>query len=201
MVANTVAMARAVFDRLQAELPEPARCALLTGRIRPVDREYLLHEWYPRIRAGVSRDSGEPVYVVATQTIEVGADIDLDALVTESAALPALIQRLGRVNRRGNNTRAVAITVHADALKDRVYGEARQQTWEWLTSIADPVRHRTGRSVKDLGRGITASPAALRRRLRNVAGPDLPQPWQRPGHIRPHDRRGRAGWLVGATRP
>ena len=106
VVANTVAMARAVFGRLQAELPEPARCVLLTGRIRPIDREYLLHDWYPRIRAGASRDSREPVYVVATQTIEVGADIDLDALVTESAALPALIQRLGRVNRRGWCSRA-----------------------------------------------------------------------------------------------
>ena len=106
VVANTVAMARAVFSRLQAELPEPARCVLLTGRIRPVDREYLLPSWYPRIRAGASRDSSEPVYVVATQTIEVGADIDLDGLVTESAALPALIQRLGRVNRRGDHARA-----------------------------------------------------------------------------------------------
>ena len=173
VVANTVAMARAVFGRLQAELPEPARCVLLTGRIRPVDREYLLRGWYPRIRAGTSRDSSEPVYVVATQTIEVGADIDLDGLVTESAAFPALIQRLGRVNRRGNHARAVTVTVHADALEDRVYGEARQQTWRWLTGLADPLRHRAGRSVADLGRGIDASPAALRRRLRNVAGPDL----------------------------
>ena len=146
VVANTVAMARAVFSRLQAELPEPARCVLLTGRIRPVDREYLLRGWYPRIRAGTSRDNSEPAYVVATQTIEVGADIDLDGLVTESAAFPALIQRLGRVNRRGNHARAVTVTVHADALEDRVYGEARQQTWRWLTGLADPLRHRAGRS-------------------------------------------------------
>jgi CRISPR-associated endonuclease/helicase Cas3 len=173
VVANTVAMARAVFGRLEAGSPEPTRCVLFTGRIRPVDREYLLDDWYPRIRAGASRDNGPPVYVVATQTIEVGADIDLDALVTESAALPALIQRLGRVNRRGNTARAVTVTVHADALEDRVYGEARQHTWQWLTSIADPLRHRAGRSIEDLGRGIDASPAALRRRLRNVAGPDL----------------------------
>jgi CRISPR-associated endonuclease/helicase Cas3 len=173
VVANTVAMARAVFSRLQEELPEPAQCVLLTGRIRPVDREYLLHGWYPRIRAGASRDGNEPLYVVATQTIEVGADIDLDGLVTESAAFPALIQRLGRVNRRGNHARAVTVTVHADALEDRVYGEARQQTWLWLTGLADPLRHRAGRSAADLGRGIDASPAALRRRLRAVAGPDL----------------------------
>jgi CRISPR-associated endonuclease/helicase Cas3 len=169
VVANTVAMARAVFSRLQAELPDPAQCVLLTGRIRPVDREYLLHGWYPRIRAGTGRDNSEPLYVVATQTIEVGADIDLDGLVTESASLAALIQRLGRINRRGDRTRAVAVTVHADALEDRVYGNARQETWRWLTGLAEPLRHRNGRSITDLGRGIDASPAALRRRLRNVA--------------------------------
>ena len=173
VVANTVAMARAVFDLLQATAPEPGQCVLLTGRIRPVDREYLLHEWYPRIRAGTSRDGSEPVYVVATQTIEVGADIDLDGLVTESAALSALIQRLGRVNRRGDHASGTTVVVHADALEDQIYGEPRQQTWRWLTDLADPLRHRAGRSVADLGRGIDASPAALRRRLRNVAGPDL----------------------------
>lgn len=173
VVANTVAMARAVFDRLQATSPAPEQCVLLTGRIRPVDREYLLRGWYPRIRAGASRDSSEPVYVVATQTIEVGADIDLDGLVTETAALPALIQRLGRVNRRGDHARATTVAVHTDALEDQIYGEARQQTWQWLTGLADPLRHRAGRSVTDLGRGIDASPAALRRRLRSVAGPDL----------------------------
>jgi CRISPR-associated endonuclease/helicase Cas3 len=172
VVANTVAMARAVFTRLQAEVPEPAQCVLLTGRIRPPDREYLLHDWYPRIRAGAGRPA-EPLYVVATQTIEVGADIDLDGLVTESAALPALIQRLGRVNRRGDRSGAVAVAVHADALDDKVYGTARQQTWQWLAGLTSPLRHRTGRTAADLGPGIGASPAALRRRLQDIAAADL----------------------------
>lgn len=171
IVANTVAMARAVFSRLQAELP--GRCVLLTGRIRPVDREYLLGYWYPRIQAGAGRDSGGPLYVVATQTIEVGADIDLDGLVTESAALPALIQRLGRVNRRGDRNHAVTIAVHAGTVNDRVYGNATQQTWQWLTGLTDPLRHRPGRSAADLGRGLPASPAALRRRLQHLPVPDL----------------------------
>jgi CRISPR-associated endonuclease/helicase Cas3 len=172
VVANTVAMARAVFTRLQAE---PGRCVLLTGRIRPVDREYLLREWYPLIRAGAIRQTSQPVYVVATQTIEVGADIDLDGLVTESAALPALIQRLGRDNRRGDRTQSQVIAVHAEALADRVYSTARQHTWLWLASLTDPVRHRAGRSADDLGRGIDASPAALRRRLRHIPAGDLEQ--------------------------
>jgi CRISPR-associated endonuclease/helicase Cas3 len=173
VVANTVAMARAVFGRLQADPGDPAgpgqpSCVLLTGRIRPVDREYLLHTWYPRIRAGAGRDDRRELYVVATQTIEVGADIDLDTLVTESASLPALIQRLGRVNRRGEHAGAIAVVVHCDGLYDGVYGAARQQTWQWLTSLAAPVWHRSGRSPADLGPGIDASPAALRRRVQGI---------------------------------
>jgi CRISPR-associated endonuclease/helicase Cas3 len=173
VIVNTVAMARAVFARLQVQLGGPAgleesACVLLTGRIRPVDREYLLHAWYPRMRAGADHRDARPLFVVATQTIEVGADIDLDGLVTESASLPALLQRLGRVNRRGERAHATAVVVHADSLHDGVYGSARQETWDWLTSLAAPVRHRTGRSLGDFGRGIDASPVGLRHRIRSI---------------------------------
>ena len=167
VVANTVAMARAVFNRLDAQLANPANCGLLTGRVRPVDREYLQETWYPRIQAGFARASEESLYIVATQTIEVGADIDLDDLVTESASLPAIVQRLGRVNRRGERAGS-AVVVHAEALHDGVYGSARQETWQWLESIADPARHRVGRSLGDLAQGIDVSPLALRQQIRSI---------------------------------
>ncbi|WP_143248536.1 hypothetical protein [Bifidobacterium vansinderenii] len=40
-------------------------------------------------------------YVVATQTLEVGIDADFCTLITELPAASALVQRAGRVNRRG----------------------------------------------------------------------------------------------------
>ena len=89
------------------------------------------------------------------------------------AALPALIQRLGRVNRRGDRGGAVTIAVHADALSDKVYGTARQQTWQWLAGLTDPLRHRAGRTAADFGPGIGASPAALRRLLQDITAADL----------------------------
>jgi CRISPR-associated endonuclease/helicase Cas3 len=138
VVVNTVAMARAVFSRLHARCPDGS-CMLLTGRIRPVDREYLLHTWLPRIRAGDRQplaDPANPLYMVATQTIEAGADIDLDVLVTESAALPALIQRLGRLNRRGARKTAPVVVLHCSSLPPGVYGDARQKTWKWLEEQA-----------------------------------------------------------------
>jgi CRISPR-associated endonuclease/helicase Cas3 len=160
VVANTVDMARRVFNLLRTELADPETCVLLTGRVRPIDREYLQHTWYPRIRAGAERPGEQGLYVVATQTIEVGADIDLDGLVTESASLQAVVQRLGRLNRRGDRP-GTAVLVHADSLQDRVYGSARQETWNWLTSLAEPISHRANRTLTDLGQSIYASPLAL----------------------------------------
>ena len=39
--------------------------------------------------------------IVATQSLEVGVDLDLAGIVTELAAGSALAQRAGRANRRG----------------------------------------------------------------------------------------------------
>jgi CRISPR-associated endonuclease/helicase Cas3 len=173
VVANTVARARKVFEKLREGSADSSECTLLTGRIRPVDREYLLNKWYPRIQVGATRDTEQSYYVIATQTIEVGADIDLDGLITESASLPALIQRLGRVNRIGERAGATAVVVHCDGLADGIYGSARQHTWEWLADLAKPISHRAGRTLADLGAGIDASPMALRSNVRNIAADAL----------------------------
>jgi len=168
VVANTVHMARTVFEHLRAGASDPEKCVLLTGRIRPVDREYLLPSWYPRIRSGADRDADAEVYVVATQTIEAGADIDLDGMVTQTASLSALVQRLGRLNRLGDRDNARAVVVHADRLTDPVYGSAAEQTWGWLTSLASPLAHKPGRTEHDLGTGAAVSPAVLRDVVGNV---------------------------------
>lgn len=160
VVVNTVARARAAFELLRAR---NERAVLLTGRVRPVDRDMLLTTWYPSMRAGRVRSDGPPTYVVATQTIEVGANIDFDGLVTESAPLPSLVQRLGRLNRLGDAPgAAAAVVVHnsAAAEADEVYGEARLATWHWLTE-------RLPSTPPDAAEGATtdASPAALRELL------------------------------------
>lgn len=167
VVCNTVAMARAVFDRLRTD--SPTSCVLLTGRIRPIDRDYLLAEWYDRLRAGRQADSAGPLYLVATQTIEVGANIDLDGLVTETPSLPALIQRLGRLNRLGTRDPADAVVLHGTAdldpkkaATDGVYGPARLATWTWLSARVEPYNHRSGALPQLDEPGLDASPGALR---------------------------------------
>ncbi|MFI7610678.1 type I-U CRISPR-associated helicase/endonuclease Cas3 [Nonomuraea terrae] len=155
VICNTVGRARAVHTLLQGG---DADVELLIGRSRPIDREYLLRRCYPRMKVGRSRTAGRPLIVCATQTVEVGANIDADHLVTESASLAALIQRLGRLNRLGKLTRADAVVVHDESagVDDPVYGPARQATWQWLSTLTAPLESN------ELGEGLDVSPLSLR---------------------------------------
>ena len=141
---NRVATARETYHRLRET--EEIETVLLTGRMRPVDKDAVAR----RLRGldlhsnrSAGRRLEKPVIVVATQTLEVGADLDFDGLVTECASLDALRQRFGRLNRMGRNIEARAeILVRADQAKpargaekeekDPVYGEALARTWKWL---------------------------------------------------------------------
>lgn len=137
VVVNTVALARAVFDLLPTERPDRA---LLIGRCRNVEREHNADVWlHGRLAANQERGSTAPLIVVATQTIEVGADIDVDVLITEACPLDALTQRLGRLNRLGRTPSAEALVVHDVSLhgpEAAVYGAATSRTWEWLMTLA-----------------------------------------------------------------
>ena len=78
-------------------------CQLWVGRMRPWDLERMWQD-----EPGLFDVSGQPGIdvLVATQTIEVGVDLDLVHMVTELAPASALAQRAGRVNRLGRRDRA-----------------------------------------------------------------------------------------------
>jgi len=48
------------------------------------------------------RDGQGPVILIATQVAEMSLDLSADLLITEHASIPALIQRMGRANRRAS---------------------------------------------------------------------------------------------------
>jgi CRISPR-associated endonuclease/helicase Cas3 len=144
IVVNRVASARAVFEQLQMD---DEHKILLTGRVRGWERDRLLQKWLPRLRAGSREEVAAPLAVVATQCIEVGANLDFDALVTEIASLDALRQRFGRLNRLGERTAAPAVIMAASRqiqtdelgnakFADVVYGQALRRTWAWLNEQA-----------------------------------------------------------------
>lgn len=144
VVLNRVSSARTVFARLSTRSGGYERdVILLTGRIRPFDRDRLLQLWLPKIRAGRNISLNRPLFVVGTQTVEVGANLDFDALVTEAAPLDALRQRFGRLDRLGRRherglASPAAIVIRSDqkssSFDDPIYGTETAEAWRWLNS-------------------------------------------------------------------
>ncbi len=139
---NRVATARATHRLLSRDTS--CDTTLLTGRMRPVDKDQVVGDTLSLLASAKSsyRQLDKPHFVVATQTLEVGADLDFDALVTECASLDALRQRFGRLNRMGRSidTHAILLIQGGQAQKsddDPVYGPALAKTWQWLKRQAD----------------------------------------------------------------
>ena len=121
--ANMPATAREAFDALNKSGKKvKADVLLLTGRMREREaqrtRDKLLN---PESGMSAGRDQAADrerhLIVVATQTLEVGADLDAEYLITEQCGVRALTQRLGRLNRLGQFDHAKAIYLHTPEQK------------------------------------------------------------------------------------
>ncbi len=100
VVCNVVARAQKVYDILREPLEKRGvKVILLHGRFNMRDRSQ--KEQDIGRRTGANSAEKGPTVLVATQAVEVSLDIDLDTLYSEAAPLEALVQRFGRVNRRG----------------------------------------------------------------------------------------------------
>lgn len=139
VVLNRVNSAAIVARQLAESLGTTADVRLLTGRMRPLDRDRAMLELRPRILTGRDRAGAVgKLVIVATQCIEAGADFDFDAIITEAASLDALRQRFGRVDRLGLYGRSNNLIVNDKAEKDDpVYGEARSATVAWIKERLD----------------------------------------------------------------
>ena len=106
-IVNHVRTAISIKEALAKDLAED-EVQLLVGRMRPYDLENL-QEDHPDLFT-TEGDKSVKV-VVATQTLEVGIDVDFADLVTELAPASSLAQRFGRVNRLGHrdDSRVVVI--------------------------------------------------------------------------------------------
>ena len=186
VIVNRVGLAREIFEGLRAlEAETGFDTVLLIGRSRDVGRDRIVEKLSP-FRTGEPRESSAsalesegadarqvslfpdasgdahagPLFVVATQCLEVGVDLDLDGLVTQAASFDALRQRFGRLNRAGRPVSAIGaiLALAADIAKnadDAVYGDRIAKSWETLQRIA---------LDDEVDFGITA----LKRRLQEV---------------------------------
>lgn len=154
IIVNRVASAKSIYQDLTKTFGEQPEVVveLVIGSMRPIDRD----RQADRLRKLVGPDRPEKTiqasFIVATQCLEVGADYDFDALVTECASLDALRQRFGRLNRGGReiDTKAVILAGEKEIKEngklddnkplDLIYGNALSRTWNWLCERSELVR-------------------------------------------------------------
>ena len=184
VVVNRVGLARQIYGELlgKAGKRDPkAEVHLLTGRARPLERDRVVGPMIDRVRPaeGEAAAEGRPTtFYVATQCIEVGVDVDFDALVTQAAPLDSLRQRFGRLDRIGARSESDAVIVAAKdeiAKKsdDPIYGDRIPKAWAYLKRVANkdtvdfgvfhfPLRDGWGDAVAPRARSATLMPSYIR---------------------------------------
>lgn len=109
-IVNHVRTAIAIKEALVKNkvLEKAEEVQLLVGRMRPYDLKKLQEE-HPDLFS--TRGDESVKVVVATQTLEVGIDVDFADLVTELAPASSLAQRFGRVNRLGHRDDSKVVVI------------------------------------------------------------------------------------------
>ncbi|MGC9004452.1 MAG: CRISPR-associated helicase Cas3' [bacterium] len=128
LILNTVRRAQRVYLRLKKEgLP----CLLIHSRFAYAHRR-------KKERAIMERlQKDEPFILVATQVIEVSLDISSQTMFTELAPIDALVQRAGRLNRRGEEGEYILyIFLPEDENPYRERKEIMERSWELLEERA-----------------------------------------------------------------
>ena len=122
VVVNTVPVAKGLHQDLRQELAKPAskrmpkrsrpEICLLHSRFRPMDREQQMNRllaFIEKMDEGGAAPDSEGLIVVSTQVVEAGFDLSAVRLWSEIAPWPSVIQRLGRLNREGEQPEASAV--------------------------------------------------------------------------------------------
>lgn len=167
--ARTPKVAQDVVKELKRHLGEGSdnRVALLTGTIRGHERDKLVSNdpvYQAMLDPEIAPDA--TVYLVSTSAGEVGIDIDADHVVCDLTTLDSMIQRLGRVNRRGGRYREANVDIvwqpsQADPNRPRGFALAVAATLEHLRSWSE-----------HSGMAINLSPGNLRSLLKSMSMDD-----------------------------
>ncbi len=172
--ANSPVTARAAWMLLRKRFPASvANTLLLTGKTREREADSIRERVLDGAEGMAADRSLEAVrkrhlIVVATQTLEVGADIDAEFLVTETCGVRALTQRLGRLNRLGRFKQSRGTYVHMPPPRRKgtakrgplewpVYGREPDSVHERLEEAVDPNTGVVNLSPRDIS-GVLGEP-------------------------------------------
>ncbi|MFE1596567.1 type I-U CRISPR-associated helicase/endonuclease Cas3 [Nocardia sp. NPDC058705] len=174
---NTVTMAVAVAERLRKHKADGRELTvvLICGQLRTIDLERLEID-FPSIFS--PEGCPDVDVIVSTQSLEVGADLDFSAIVTELATGSATAQRAGRVNRRGRRDSGPVMVIGPETPPDAktqsgpYAGEDLLNAWNWLTARALTTEGLAPWALREANR----PPAAASRRIL-LQRPELGQAW------------------------
>jgi len=159
VIVNTVAKAQEIYQLLYG---------LLKNKISYLDESLLqlLHARFAfkdRWRKEEKLQNPPPATIlISTQIVEVSLDISFDVLFTEIAPIDALVQRLGRVNRRGDNPPApVHVFLEWYPGSEKIYGKnILEISTEILRDIqSEPSDGEWVQATNELYRKLVFSPA------------------------------------------
>lgn len=151
--------AQSVESKLRRKLKADHRTALLTGTIRGYERDELAirNPAYKQFLHPEDASLAETVYLISTSAGEVGIDIDADHMICDMTTLDSMIQRLGRVNRRGGTEREAqvdAVWTNDDENEKTSHDKAVAKTLEllrrWMRENGDGTINVSPRSVRKL---------------------------------------------------
>jgi len=154
VVVNTISSACALFDKLEGKLTDHD-LFYLSAEVTPKERKDRLASLLIQMRENRQNPpKARPVFLVTTQLIEAGVDIDFDLVFRDLAPFDSIIQSAGRCNRHGLRPRdesVVKIFKLVDdagiALARKVYGNVSiQKTEDMLASY----NGETFRELSDL---------------------------------------------------
>ncbi len=144
VVCNTIAKAREVFSGLNAI---PCESKML------YHSQFILLDKKKKEKLLESIGEIDGGYIaVCTQIVEVSLDIDFDVLFTENAPIDAIIQRLGRVNRKGKIEERISewqfapviITKESEKSRKYVYKDLKSILSETYNQISEKVNQNNG---------------------------------------------------------
>lgn len=129
IVCNHVPSAQLVFKGIRKKGITDAK--LLHSRFCRRDRDAIEKTLQERL----------PKVLVATQVVEVSLDVDFEQAFSEPAPIDAIIQRLGRVNRKGERSPANVVLFTEQISKYHIYNkDIVSRSIAELQSLSNPLR-------------------------------------------------------------
>lgn len=149
-----VAIADKVADGIKKRGIAPDHICKITGRIRGYERDGLAKReefkaFLTRKEKLSAETQSERYFLVGTAAAEVGLDADADEILCDFASLPTLLQRLGRLDRRGVLSRrhaegdGDAPTMRVFATQEETKEKTKQKIEHQLSKISTALKADT----------------------------------------------------------